>query len=82
MNLITTVLIAVLLVAFFVTGNFFKFSDNVIRYYRQGKIIYVDKKHMNITVEGCATPSLTLGFDTPIKASFLRCLIRFSRIQQ
>ncbi len=36
-----------------------------------GKIIYVDNKHMNITVEGCATPHLTLGFYTPMRAGFL-----------
>ncbi len=37
----------------------------------------MDKKHMNITVDGCATPSVTLGFYTPIKASILYFLILF-----
>ncbi len=41
----------------------------VMRDHHSGRIIIVDKKHMNITVEGCATPSVTLGFFTPMKAS-------------
>ncbi len=31
------------------------------------QIIYVDKKHMNISVEGGMTASLILGFYTPMK---------------
>ncbi len=33
----------------------------------KGEIIYVKDKHTDISVEGCATPSLTLGFYTPMK---------------
>ncbi len=55
-----------LLLALAVSGNF---TFMIIWDCYLGRIIYVNKKHMNITVEGCATPSLTLGFYTPMKAS-------------
>ncbi len=37
--------------------------------HRLGQVIYVTQKHMNISVEGCTTLDLTLGFYSPIKAS-------------
>ncbi len=54
--------------AFLVHGNFVCL---IMRDYHSGRIIYVGKKHMNITVEGCATPNLTLEFYTPMKASLV-----------
>ncbi len=33
----------------------------------KSKVIYVTNKHTNISVEGCATPDLVLGFYTPMK---------------
>ncbi len=47
-------LIAVLLLALLVLG---KCICLIRRDHYSGRIIYVDKKHMSITVEGCATPS-------------------------
>ncbi len=66
MKPVTAVLIIGLLFALFANGNFMSFF--IIHDHRLGKLIYVNKKHMNITVEGCATPMVTLGFYTPIKA--------------
>ncbi len=65
MKLVTAVLIIGLLLALFANGTvmFLIMLDHHL-----GRLIYVNKKHMNITVEGCATPTVTLGFYTPIKA--------------
>ncbi len=67
MTFVTTVPAVGLLLALFAKGNFLclKIYDHPL-----GKIIYVDKKHMNISVEGCATHHLTLGFYTPMRAGF------------
>ncbi len=66
MKLVTSALIAVLLFALIVNG---KLVSLIMRDHHSGRIIYVGKKHMNITIEGCATPRLTLGFYTPMKVS-------------
>ncbi len=36
----------------------------------KSKVIYVTNKHTNISVEGCTTPDLILGFYTPMKVRF------------
>ncbi len=64
MKLETSVLIVVPLLALLVG----KLVCLIMCDHYSGRIIYVDKKHMNITVEWCATPNLTLGFYTPMKA--------------
>ncbi len=56
-----------LLVSIAVNGNFTLF---IICDPHVGRIVYVNMKHMSVSVEGCATPSLTLRFYTPLKASF------------
>ncbi len=66
MKLETSELIALALLASLVHG---KLVCLILRDHHSGGIIYVDKKHMNITVEDGATPSLTSGFNTPMKAS-------------
>ncbi len=33
-----------------------KFDCLIMRGHHSGRIIYVGKKHMNITIEGCTTP--------------------------
>ncbi len=55
-----------LLVSIGVNGTFIFI---IICDHHVGRIVYVNKKHMSVPVEGCATPSLTLRFYTPLKAS-------------
>ncbi len=55
-----------LLVSIAVNGNF---TFIIINDHHVGRIVYVNMKHMSVPVEGCATPSLTLRFYTPLKAS-------------
>ncbi len=42
----------------------------------KSKVVYVKDKHAYISVEGCATPDLVLGFFTPMKVRF--CHICFT----
>ncbi len=44
-----------------------RYVASSLTFFYKGEIIYVKDKHTNISVEGCATPSLTLGFYTPMK---------------
>ncbi len=67
MKLETSMLIAGLLLALLVHGNFVYL---IMLDFYSGRVIYVNKKHMNITVEGCATPRLTLGCLSPWNAPF------------
>ncbi len=66
MKLVLLLALVELLVSIAVNGNFTLF---VICDPHVGRIAYVNMRHMNVSVEGCATPSLTLRFYTPLKAS-------------
>ncbi len=63
MKLVTAVPIVSLILTF-VNGNFFQL---IIYELFLPQVIYVDNKHMNISVEGGVTTTLILGFYTPIK---------------
>ncbi len=69
-------LIAGLLLALLIHGNFVYL---IMLDFYSGRVIFVNKKHMNITVEGCATPRLTLGLYTPMKVSFDFLLLYFRK---
>ncbi len=63
MKFVTAVLIVGLILTF-VNGIFIQL---IIYELFLAQVIYVDKKHMNISVEGGVTPTFILGFYTPIK---------------
>ncbi len=69
MRFVTTVSVVGLLLVLFADGNFLclKKCDHLL-----GKIKYVDKKPMNNTAEGCATPQLIMGFYTQMREGFFK----------
>ncbi len=69
MKLVTAVPIVGLILTF-VNGIYSLLFIHLIIYeFLLAQVIYVDKKHMNISVEGGVTTTLILAFYTPIKVS-------------